>query len=144
MLISFFFARINRNWSQSYRKKHACTQGQAWTYLPKNRFFSSVSVLQPYPEKGCGGESGLPWPMLRQRDPEKVTGKPSPAIVSHQGLPLAGSPWSPVQATGISGFLTLCGVGHCELNPALWGWGLGCWPTVLHYVFLHCFLCKLS
>lgn len=60
--------------------------------------------------------------MLRQRDPEKVTGKSSPSIVSLQGLPRAGSPRSPESHPGYRDLL---------VSPSLWGRSLWVEPSLV-------------
>lgn len=136
------FVRANYTLNQICRKQHACTHSKAWSCLLKNKFPPpSAPVLQLYQEQGWGWERkwSLHLSVLRQDNLRVTLHLACPGLVQAAAavIPVwcspAGHSASPPWEWVISGWTQ-----HCR------GWELGCSPTVPHYVFLHCFLCKLS
>lgn len=110
---------------------------KAWNCLPQKKFPPpSLPVCCLTRSSGGGGRRNVACTVYARRFQSHPS--PDPILELALNLQLQVTKWrAALLGIGLR-------VGQCGLNPALRGWGLGCSPTVPHYVFLHCFLCKLS
>lgn len=121
---------------------NACTPSQSLELLTPKQVpssFCSSSLALPEAGAGVGEAAEFASSVLRQGDSRATLRLAWPGLVGACSC----SPPSGVRPVGVLSLSSLA-VGQCGLNPARQGVRLGCSPTVPHYVFLHCFLCKLS